>query len=147
MLLVKQELLATLANTPVEAYTYDYVNYRGAINDVATKRFTDSGRRQYLASLQESGNLERVIKGRLILRTRATRTPQLEEEGRRGMRRYWVVIVPVAIEFYSGGENQPRSRQDFLAHVTILEQEASAVNLKGIAVDSLVLSPTTSNQR
>lgn len=131
----------------VESYTYDYVNYRGAINDVATKRFTDSGRRQYLASLQESGNLERVIKGRLILRTMATRTPQLEEEGRRGMRRYWVVIVPVAIEFYSGGENQPRSRQDFLAHVTILEQEASAVNLKGIAVDSLVLSPTSSNQR
>ena len=91
--------------------------------------------------------MERVIKGRLILRTMATRTPQLEEEGRRGSRRYWVVIVPVAIEFYSGGENQPRSRQDFLAHVTILEQEASAVNLKGIAVDSLVLSPTTSNQR
>ena len=131
----------------VNSYTYDYVNYRSAINDVATKRFTDSGRRQYLASLQDSGNLERVIKGRLILRTMATRTPQVEEEGRRGTRRYWVVIVPVAIEFYSGGENQPRSRQDFLAHVTILEQEASAVNLKGIAVDSLVLSPTSSNQR
>ncbi len=134
-------------DTVVESYTYDYVNFRSAINDVATKRFTDSGRRQYLASLQESGNLERVIKGRLILRTMATRTPQVEEEGRRGTRRYWVVIVPVAIEFYSGGENQPRSRQDFMAHVTILEQEASAVNLKGIAVDSLVLSPTSSNQR
>lgn len=133
-------------DTVVEAYTYDYVNYRPAINDVATKRFTDAGRKQYLASLQESGNLERVIKGRLVLRTMATRTPQIEEEGRRGTKRYWVAIVPVAIEFYSGGESQPRSRQDFLAHVTILEQEASAVNLKGIAVDSLVLSPIASQR-
>ena len=130
----------------VESYTYDYVNYRSAINDVATKRYTDSGRKQYLASLQDSGNLERVIKGRLILRTMATRTPQVEEEGRRGARRYWGVMVPVAIEFYSGGEGQPRSRQDFMAHVTILEQEASAVNLKGIAVDSLVLSPISTQR-
>lgn len=131
----------------VEAYTYDYVNYRGAINDVATKRFTDVGRRQYLASLQESGNLERVIKGRLILRTMATRTPQLEEEGRRGSRRYWVVIVPVALSSILAARTSFARAKTSLAHVTILEQEASAVNLKGIAVDSLVLSPTTSNQR
>lgn len=134
-------------DTVVESYTYDYVNYRSIINDVAARRFTDSGRTQYLSSLQESGNLDRVIKGRLILRSMATRTPQLEEQGRRGTQRYWIVIVPVAIEFYSGGESQPRSRQDFLAHVTILEQQASAVNLKGIAVDSLVLSPTSSTSR
>lgn len=133
-------------DTAVEAYTYDYVNYRGSINEVATRRFTDAGRKQYLASLQESGNLERVIKGRLVLRAMATKTPQIEEEGRRGLRRYWVVIVPLAIEFYSGGEGTPRSRQDFAAHVTILEQEASAANLKGIAVDSLVLSPISAQR-
>lgn len=130
-------------DTAIEAYTYDYVNYRTAINEVAMRRFTDSGRKQYLASLQESGNLERVIKGRLVLRAMATRTAQIEEEGRRGMRRFWVVRVPIAVEFYSGGEANPRSRQDFLAQVTILESEASASNLRGIAVDSLVLSPTT----
>ena len=117
-------------DTVVEAYTYDYVNYRAAINDVSNRRFTDAGRRRYLASLQDSGNLERVIKGRLILRTMATRTPQLEEEGRRGLRRYWVVVVPIAIEFYSGGEGQPRSRQDFLAHVTILRSEEHTSELQ-----------------
>ena len=133
-------------DTAVEAYTYDYVNYRDAINDVAMRRFTDAGRKQYLASLQSSGNLERVIKGRLILRSMATRAAQIEEEGRNGLRRYWVVLVPIAIEFYSGGESQPRSRQDFMAHVTILEQEASAVNLRGIGVDSLVLTPISAQR-
>lgn len=130
-------------DTAIEAYTYDYVNYRSVINDVATRRFTDTGRKKYLASLQESGNLERVIKGRLILRSMSTRTAQIEEEGRRGLRRFWVVMVPIAVEFYSGGEATPRSRQDFMANVTILETDASAANLRGIAVDSLVLSPTT----
>lgn len=129
----------------VEAYTYDYVNYKTLVNDISMKWFTDSGRKQYFKSLQESGNLDRVVKGRLILKTMATQTPQIEEEGRRGNVRYWVVLVPVSIEFYSGGEAQPRSKQHFMAYVTILEQEATAVNLKGIAVDSLVLAPRSGN--
>ncbi|WP_240533896.1 DotI/IcmL family type IV secretion protein [Aeromonas veronii] len=116
---------ATLADyakdAVVNAYSYDYVNYREALNATAAKWFTDDGRKAFLRSLDESGNLERVLKGRLILRAMATKVPQLEEEGRRGLQRYWVVQVPVAIEFYSGGDQQPRTRQDFLAGVTIVQ--------------------------
>lgn len=136
---------ATLADyakdAVVNAYSYDYVNYREALNSTAAKWFTDKGRRAFLRSLDESGNLERVIKGRLILRAMATKVPQLEEEGRRGLQRYWVVQVPVAIEFYSGGDQQPKTRQEFLAGVTIVQTPASATNLKGIAVDSISLAP------
>ncbi|EIP5862314.1 DotI/IcmL family type IV secretion protein (plasmid) [Methylocaldum sp. MU1018] len=136
---------ATLADyakdAVVNAYSYDYVNYREALNATAAKWFTDDGRKAFLRSLDESGNLERVLKGRLILRAMATKVPQLEEEGRRGLQRYWVVQVPVAIEFYSGGDQQPRTRQDFLAGVTIVQTPASATNLKGIAVDSISLAP------
>jgi len=136
---------ATLADyakdAVVNAYSYDYVNYREALNATAAKWFTDDGRRAFLRSLDESGNLERVLKGRLILRAMATKVPQLEEEGRRGLQRYWVVQVPIAIEFYSGGDQQPRTRQDFLAGVTIVQTPASATNLKGIAVDSIALAP------
>lgn len=136
---------ATLADyakdAVVNAYSYDYVNYREALNATAAKWFTDDGRKAFLRSLDDSGNLERVLKGRLILRAMATKVPQLEEEGRRGLQRYWVVQVPVAIEFYSGGDGQPRTRQDFLAGVTIVQTPASATNLKGIAVDSISLAP------
>lgn len=136
---------ATLADyakdAVVNVYSYDYVNYRETLNAATAKWFTDDGRKAFLRSLDESGNLERVLKGRLILRAMATKVPQLEEEGRRGLQRYWVVRVPIAIEFYSGGDQQPRTRQDFLAGVTIVQTPASATNLKGIAVDSISLSP------
>ena len=83
---------ATLADyakdAVVNAYSYDYVNYREALNATAAKWFTDDGRKAFLRSLDESGNLERVLKGRLILRAMATKVPQLEEEGRRGLQRY-----------------------------------------------------------
>jgi intracellular multiplication protein IcmL len=125
----------------VNAYSYDYVNYRESLNTTASKWFTDNGRKAFLQSLDESGNLERVIKGRLILRAMVTKVPQLEEEGHRGLQRYWVVQVPIAIEFYSGGDQQPRTRQDFLAGVTIVQTPASATNIKGIAVDSISLAP------
>lgn len=130
----------------VNAYSYDYINYRESLNATAAKWFTESGRKAFLRSLDESGNLERVLKGRLILRAMATKVPQLEEEGRRGMQRFWVVQVPVAIEFYSGGDQQPRTRQDFLAAVTIVQTPASATNLKGIAVDSVTLAPYVSRK-
>jgi len=136
---------ATLANyakdAVINAYSYDYVNYREAINTTTAKWFTDDGRKAFLQSLDLSGNLERVIKGRLILRAMSIRVPQLEEEGRRGLQRYWIVRVPIAIEFYSGGDQQPKTRQNFLAAVTIVQTPASATNLKGIAVDSISLAP------
>jgi len=125
----------------VNAYSYDYVNYRESLNATAARWFTDNGRKAFLRSLDDSGNLERVLKGRLTLRAMATRVPQLEEEGRHGLQRYWIVQVPIAIEFYSGGHQQPRTRQDFLAAVTIVQTPASATNLKGIAVDSISLAP------
>lgn len=125
----------------VNAYSYDYINYRENLNAVGAKWFTDAGRKAFLASLDDSGNLERVIKGRLILRSMSTKVPQLEEDGRKGLQRYWLIQVPIAIEFYSGGDQSPKSRQDFLAAVTIIQTPASATNLKGIAVDSISLSP------
>lgn len=125
----------------IQSYTYDYVNYRTQINYVSDKFFNQTGKKAFLASLQSSGNLDRVIQGRLILRATATRVPQLEEEGRMGSRRYWIIQIPVAIEFYSGGAQQPISRQDFLASTTIVQEPANASNRKGIAVESMILSP------
>lgn len=126
----------------LNAYSYDYVNYQKTLNEVTTRWFTDAGRKALFSTLESSGNLERIIKGRLILKSMATNVPQLEEEGlKNGITPYWVVKAPVAIEFYSGGEAQPRSRQDFLAIVTVIQIPASAANLKGIAVDSIALQP------
>lgn len=125
----------------ISANTYDYVNYKKTISEVANEWFTESGRKAYLKSLDSSGNLERVTSARLTLRAMAIRVPQLEEEGMKGNVRYWTVNVPIAIEFYGGSEGGPRSRQDFLASVTVVQTPASAANLKGIGIESVTLKP------
>lgn len=127
----------------LNSYSYDYVNYRPTINRAASQWFTSAGRAAFLKSLDVSGNLERVISGRLILRSMASQVPQLEEEGFKGATPYWVVHVPITIEFYSRGDAQPASKQDYNAVVTLVQIPATATNLKGISVDSLVLAPRT----
>lgn len=126
----------------IHSFRYDYVNYRDVVNDVTAKWFTARGRKAFLRSLDDSGNLERVVKGRLIMRSFATAAPQLESEGLEGARRYWIVHVPLAIEFYVGGSAMPTNTQDFLAVVKLLQEQPSAVNQKGIAVDNVILQPS-----
>lgn len=127
----------------INSYSYDYVNYRTTINDVTNKWYSARGRKAFLQSLDDSGNLERVVKGRLIMKAFATSAPQLESEGKEGAQRFWIVHVPLAIEFYVGGNPSPTSTQDFLAEVKIMEAQASALNPKGTGVDSVVLRPST----
>lgn len=127
----------------LNAYSYDYVNYRTIIGDVTNRYFTERGRKSFLKSLDDSGNLERVVKGRLIMKAFATTGPQLENEGKEGARRFWIVYVPMAIEFYVGGSSAPSNTQDFLAEVKIMQDQASALNPKGINVDSIILKPSS----
>jgi intracellular multiplication protein IcmL len=127
----------------INAYSYDYVNYRRTINDVTGRYFTERGRKAFMRSLDDSGNLERVVKGRLIMKAFTTVAPQLESEGKEGDRRFWIIHVPMAIEFYVGGSIAPTNSQDFLAEVKVKQDQASALNPKGINVDSIVLSPSS----
>jgi intracellular multiplication protein IcmL len=126
----------------IHSFRYDYVNYRDVVNDVTSKWFTERGRKAFMKSLDDSGNLERVVKGRLIMRSFATNSPQLESEGLEGGQRYWIVHVPLAIEFYVGGAPTPTNTQDFLAEVKVMQERPSAINRKGIAVDNVILKPT-----
>ncbi|OAD16431.1 DotI/IcmL family type IV secretion protein [Achromobacter insolitus] len=130
----------------LNSYSYDYVNYRTIINEAAARWYTDEGRRAFMQGLDSSGNLRRVIEGRMILRSMSTRTPQLEEiTPSTGIPESWLVIAPIAIEFYVGGSEKPLSRQDFNAHVKVVRVQASAANQKGIAVESVVLKPPRNN--
>jgi intracellular multiplication protein IcmL len=128
-------------NAVIDSYSYDYVNYRDAINRSTSKWYNDRGRKAFLKSLDDSGNIERVVKGRLIMKAFATNAPQLESEGTEGQHRFWTVQVPVAIEFYMGGGAAPTSTQDFIAEVRIIQEQASALRPSGHGVDSVTLRP------
>lgn len=126
----------------ISSYTYDYVNYERNVTDAANKFYTEDGRAAYLTTLDTSGNLEKVIKGRMVQRAYALKAPQLEEQGMRDpTTRYWVVTVPMSIEFYVGGSDTPRTKQDFISTVTLVSVKPSAANIKGVGVESMILKP------
>jgi intracellular multiplication protein IcmL len=131
----------------VNSFSYDYINYRETLNNAMNKWFTTPGKRAFQKSLAETGNIKTVLAARLIQRTMATHTPSVAEEGVRGFNeKYWVVKLPIAIEFFTGGNTQPQSRQNFLASVVIVQVTASALNMKGIAIDTITLSPFIGQQ-
>jgi intracellular multiplication protein IcmL len=122
----------------IDALNFDYVNYRMSINNAMSKWFTEAGRKAYLFSLEQNGNLNRVIKGRFILRSMATHVPQIEREGLKGNSRYWIVQVPLSIEFYQGGDVNPIHKQAVLAAITVLQSEPTKFNKKGLGIDNAV---------
>jgi intracellular multiplication protein IcmL len=125
----------------LHAYSYDYVNYRKTLNEVAGRWFTDDGQKAFWRSLDTSGNLDKVIKGRLILRSTLMNDPQVQREGRdEQLRDWWEVVVPIWISFYQNGEEQPASRQPFNAIVRVVQVPASQSNKKGILVNVINLS-------
>ena len=136
---------ATLTNfatdAAVNSYTYDYVNYRSDLNRIANTYYTQAGRKAFFESLDSSSNLKKVIDGRYILKSYIFIAPQLQEEGVRGNRPFWIVMVPLKIELYSGTLDKSVSSQTFMARVILVQEPATAANLKGIAVDGITLSP------
>lgn len=142
--LVSPAILEDFAkNAALDSYSYNYVSYREAINTAVSKWYNGRGRKAYLKSLDDSGNIERVVKGRLIMKAFATNAPQLESEGLEGRYRFWTVQVPLAIEFYVGGSASPASTQDFVAEVRIMEEQPSALRRNGLGVDAVTLRPST----
>jgi intracellular multiplication protein IcmL len=129
------------ADAMVASYSYDYINYRATIDTVTGKWYTFAGRKGFMKALDDSGNLERVVKGRLIMRAFKTNAAQLESEGIEAGRKIWIVHVPIAIEFYVGGSPSPTSTHDFMAEVKVIETQATAANTKGTGVDNVVLRP------
>lgn len=127
-------------DTVLNTYSFDYINYRSKINDTAYRFYNDAGRVALFQSFDSSENLKRVINGRLILKSMATNVPQIEEQDQvAGL--FWVVKVPIAIEFYAGGADKPLSTNYFTATVRLVKEKPSKVRKKPIAAEQVLLSP------
>jgi intracellular multiplication protein IcmL len=125
----------------LHVYSYDYVNYRQTLNDAANHWFDDDGRKAFWRSMDDSENLAKVLKGRLILRSTLMNDPQLQSKGKdEQLRDWWEVVVPIWISFYQNGEQQPVSRQAFNVIVRVVRVPATKSNSKGILVHVMNLS-------
>ena len=61
-----QSILRWATTAAVSAYTFNFLNYRQQLQ-TASQYFTEDGWQNYMAKLQQSGNLDSVIKRQLIV--------------------------------------------------------------------------------
>ena len=121
-------------------YNISYVDWRNQIESATTRYFTTEGRASINKALRENGVVDYIIQNNLIMKSVIISTPQIDEKGEEGGKPYWIVQVPIVIEFYSG-KPKPIDTQKFVAQVKITTSIRDAFNPKGIGVSNLVLKP------
>lgn len=130
---------ATEAGTA--AYTFNFVNYRKALQDVR-QYFTKRGYENFLKALTDSRNLEAVKSKKLVVSAVPTGAPVILKEGATSNGRYaWQVQFPMLLTYQSASDS---IRQNIIVTMLItriptLESE------KGVGIASFVVREGAGN--
>lgn len=129
------ELLQWTERAAVAAYTYNFVNYRDAMQQLQNQ-FTADGWRYYEDALRTSRMLEMVIAKKLVVSAVATGTPVILDQAVINSRYAWKVQLPLLVTYQSPNE---QTQQAMI--VTIIVSRVPTVDMpKGIAIVSFVSS-------
>ncbi|OGT07088.1 MAG: type IV secretion protein DotI [Gammaproteobacteria bacterium GWE2_37_16] len=129
----QSELLQWAARAATAANTYDFVNYREALQGVQSY-FTADGWRNFEAALRGSRSLELVLERKLVVSAVATGTPVILDQGVIGDRYAWKVQVPILVSYQSASDNTQQAQI-----VTMIIARVPTLNTpKGIAITSFV---------
>jgi len=158
----EQQVVQWASRAASHALTFNYVQYREQLQEAVNVYFTPYGGNMYLKALQDSLNLENVIKNKYLQVAEPMAAPRILSQGigtqgNAQNRYYWQVQVPVEINFYSGrGVNRFYQivtltiiRSSFFVESANSTQSAPSNNLdqtRGIGVDQFVMQTVNYNQ-
>jgi len=129
------ELLQWASRVAVAAYSYNFVNYRDALQSVQNN-FTPDGWKYFEDALKGARNLESVIAKKLVVSAVATAAPVILDQGVINGRYAWKVQMPLLVTYQSASE---QTQQPVV--VTIVVSRVPTVNMpRGIAIASFVSS-------
>jgi intracellular multiplication protein IcmL len=131
-------LLQWATETSMMASSYNFVNYRDALQTLQN-RFTADGWRNFEQALKDSRMLETVIAKKLVVSAVATGAPVILEQGVINGSYTWRVSLPILITYQSASETTQQSLivNMWVSRVSIIN------NPDGIAVVSFVESERT----
>lgn len=133
--LTTNALLQWATEAATAAYTFNFVNYRKALQDVR-KFFTERGYRNFIAAQQASNNIQAIREKKLVVSAVPTGVPVIINEGVLQTGRYaWQVQVPMLIVYQSASDE---FRQNvvltlIIVRVPTLESEG------GVGIESFVV--------
>ena len=96
-------VLQWAANAAVAANTYDFSNYRSALQQ-SQKYFTVSGWQEFLAALKRSNNLDTVLAKKLMVTTVVTGAPVVKQQGEIRGTYAWQIQLPMVLTYQSASE-------------------------------------------
>lgn len=124
------------ANTAaIASYTYNFVNYRQALQD-ASEYFTPDGWTAFMNALTSSNNLDAVTSKKLIVSAVATGAPVVLAQGLLENTYAWKVQMPMLVTYQSASQFSQQS-----VTVTMLITRISTLNsAHGIGIAQFVVS-------
>lgn len=134
-MIAPSELLQWAHRSAIAAYTYNFVNYRDALQNLQND-FTADGWKWFQDALQGARTLETVIAKKLVVSAVATGTPVILEQGVIGGRYAWKVQVPLLVTYQSPNEQTQQS-----VVVAMIISRVPTVDMpKGVAIVSFISS-------
>ena len=129
------QVLTWATETAMNAYSYDYVNYRQQISNVQ-KSFTSNGWQSFLDALNSSLMLKTVINQKLVMSAEPTGAPQVKNKGEVDGKYSWVIEIPMLVKM-QGATTMPPTP----VKVTLMVQRVSIENNpKGIGIVNYIAS-------
>ena len=131
-------ILAWANSKAIAMFTYNYKNYRGEIQKVS-EFFTDSGRTEFMKSLDDSKNLDAVKRNHLVVSAEVTAAPVILQKGVLNNVYSWRVQMPMTVSYKGPGTNEQQKNI-----VTMLITRISSVNAPtGVAINQFVVGPAS----
>ena len=140
-MLTPGELLQWAHRAAISAYTYNFVNYRDAFQQLQNQ-FTPDGWRFYEDALRVSRMLEMVVAKKLVVSAVATGTPVIVDQMVIDGRYAWKVQIPLLVTYQSPNE---QTQQPLIIYMVI--SRVPTVDMpRGIAIVSFVSSTVSASQ-
>jgi intracellular multiplication protein IcmL len=105
--LSNESILQWATQATVRAFSYNYVNYREALQGLRDD-FTDQGWEDFKAALKASNNLSAVINKKLIVSAVPTGAPVIIEQGTHQGIYGWRIQIPLLVTYQSPSEISPQ---------------------------------------
>lgn len=103
--LVDEEMLLTWSSrAALAAFSYNFLDYQDDLQQMR-QYFTAAGFDNYIAALQQTGNLDTVLEKRLVVKAVVTEVPVIVQHGLIKGRYAWKIEIPMLISYVSANES------------------------------------------
>jgi len=128
-------LLQWATGASVGAFSYNFVNYREALQNLRDN-FTENGWRGFVDALRNSNNLDAVREKKLVISAVPTGTPVILEQGLMAGRYTWKVQLPLLVTYQSASDmiSQPVTITLLIVRISTLQ------SVKGIGISQFIMA-------